>query len=80
MPNMTMKRLPSDLPRAKVLRAVRRLGFVFHREGSRHTIYEDPTDPTRLLAIPRHSRIKRDLLRGILSGLGVTEEEFMQRY
>jgi len=72
--------LPSDLPQAKVLAAVRRLGFAFDREGSRHTVYKDPADPKRLMSIPRHSRIKRPLLQGILAGAGVSEEEFMARY
>ena len=80
MTRKTPQRLPSDLPRARALRTVRRLGFVLDREGSRHTVYKDPTNPRRLMSIPRHSRIKRDLLRGILSGVGITEEEFMARY
>lgn len=63
-----------------MLRTLKRLGFVFEREGSRHTIYKDPADPDRLIAIPRHARVKRDLLRGVLSGVGITEEEFMERY
>jgi predicted RNA binding protein YcfA (HicA-like mRNA interferase family) len=71
------KRLPSDLPRQKVLGAVKHLGFVLEREGQRHSIYKAADNPNRLMSIPRHSRMKRQLLQGILSGAGVTEEEFM---
>ena len=74
------KQLPSDLPQQKVLSAVKRLGFVLDREGRKHSIYKDPSDPGRLMSIPRHSRVKRQLLQGILNGAGVTEEEFMARY
>jgi len=76
----TPKRLPSDLPQAKVLAAVRRLGFAFDREGSRHTVYKDPADPNRQIVLPRHSRIRKDLLHGILTGVGVSEEQFMAHY
>ena len=73
-------RLPSDLPRARVVRALNRLGFVLQREGGLHSIFRDPHDPSRLISLPRHSRIKRRLLRGILSGVGITESDFMSRY
>jgi predicted RNA binding protein YcfA (HicA-like mRNA interferase family) len=74
------KRLPSDLPRAKVLRALGRLGFALDREGGEHSIYKHADDPRRMMSIPRHARVKRQLLRGILSGAGVSEDEFMARY
>lgn len=74
------KRLPSDLPRTKVLAAVKRLGFVLDREGSRHSVYKDPTHASRLMVIPRHSQVKKRLLQGILAGAGVSEEDFMARY
>ena len=74
------RRLPSDLPTERVRRALERLGFAFHHEGSRHTIYRDPGDPTRFVSLPRHARVKRHLLRGILRGVGVSEAEFMERY
>ena len=76
----SLKRLPSDLPRAKVVSAIQRLGFVLAREGANHSIFKDPHDPNRLMSIPRHSRIKRGLLRSVLAGVGVSETEFMARY
>jgi predicted RNA binding protein YcfA (HicA-like mRNA interferase family) len=53
------RRLPSDLPRVRVVRAIERLGFAFDREGGDHTVYKDPSDPDRLLVVPRHARVKR---------------------
>jgi len=80
MPRKPSRRLPSDLPTERVRRAFERLGFAFDHEGSRHTIYRDPQDSQRFVSIPWHSRMKRDLLRGILRGVGVSEEAFMEQY
>jgi predicted RNA binding protein YcfA (HicA-like mRNA interferase family) len=74
------KRLPSDLPRAKVLAAVKRLGFALDREGGSHSVYKDPADQSRLMVIPRHSQVKKHLLQAILAGAGVSEEAFMAEY
>lgn len=74
------RRLPSDLPRAKAARALTRMGFHFIREGQKHSIYGDDRRDQRTVAIPRHARIKRDLLRGILGSVGISEEEFMEHY
>jgi hypothetical protein len=40
----------------------------------------DPARPEALMSLPRHARIKGLLLRGILLGAGVSEEEFMDVY
>lgn len=74
------KRLQSDLPRAKVLAAVKRLGFALDREGSKHSVYKDPADQSRQMVIPRHSQVKKHLLQAILAGAGVSEEAFMAEY
>jgi len=80
MPAKQPKRLPSDLPRPKVLRAIRRMGFHFVREGADHTVFGDVRNPELTMSIPRHARINRNLLRGILRRAGVTEDEFMEQY
>mgnify|MGYP000925291015 CR=1 FL=1 len=80
MPGKPPERLPSDLPRTKVINAFGRLGIHLLREGKEHSVYGDPTDPARSAALPRHSRINRVTLRRILRGLGVTEEQFMAYY
>lgn len=70
------KRLPSDLPRAKVLAAITRLGFILDREGGRHGVYKDPADLSRMMVIPRHTQIKKQLLQGILAGASVSGGRF----
>ena len=72
--------VPSDLPRARVCAALERLGFVLKREGAKHSVYAAPDRPDALLVLPRHSRIKRQLLRGILRQVDVSEAEFMAHY
>jgi predicted RNA binding protein YcfA (HicA-like mRNA interferase family) len=63
-----------------VLRAVKRLGFELGRDSGDHSVYKHIDDPDRFMVIPRHSRVKRHLLQSILSGAGVTEEQFMAAY
>ena len=74
------RRLPPDLPTGKVHNALKRLGFVLEREGSRHTIFADPEKPGRIISVPRHSRVKADLLRGQLKRIGISEKHFMEHY
>lgn len=80
MPGKRAERLPGDLPTAKVLKAFYRLGFVLHREGGEHTILHDPGNQARTVAIPRHTKVKAQLLRGILRGVGLSEAEFLKAY
>ena len=62
--------------------AEERLGYRAEEVIGQHAkvLYRDPDDRTRLLSIPRHTKVKRDLLRGELRGVGVSEEQFMERY
>jgi predicted RNA binding protein YcfA (HicA-like mRNA interferase family) len=80
MPGKRADRLPGDLPTSKVLRALQRLGFVVDHEGGKHTVLKDPTDASRVAVVPRHSRLKADLLRAILRGAGISEADFLARY
>lgn len=73
-------RLPPDLPTGKVHNALKRLGFVLAREGSRHTIFVDPGNRERIISIPRHSRVKANLLRGQLKRIGISEQQFLDNY
>lgn len=76
MPGKQAKRLPGDLPTRKVLQAFYRLGFVLLREGGSHSVFHDPNDQTRVAVIPRHTKVKQDLLRGV----GLSEADFLQHY
>ena len=72
--------MPSDLPRGRVHSALKRLGFAVAREKGPHTTYQDSARPERILQLPRHPKIKRRLLQGILKRTGVSEEDFMANY
>jgi len=72
-----MSRLANANVRSKVIRALRRAGFVEH-QGGKHTIMEHPDG--RYTTIPRHRRIKPLLLKKILKQCGLTEEEFLRLY
>jgi len=74
------RRLPPDLPTGKVHNALKRLGFVLKREGGKHSIFADPEKPERIIPVPRHSRVKGLLLRGLLKGVGISEQQFMEKY
>jgi hypothetical protein len=63
-----------------VLRAFYRLGFVLDHEGARPTVLRDPDNETRVAVIPRHCHVKQNLLRHILRGAGLSEEDFLSAY
>lgn len=67
-----MSQVPTDLSGDRVVRALKRAGFIIRRQG-RHT---SMTKGDTLVIIPRHSRIKRETLRGIIADSGLTVEEF----
>ncbi|MBU0606283.1 MAG: type II toxin-antitoxin system HicA family toxin [Armatimonadetes bacterium] len=63
-----------------MIHALGRLGVHLIRDTGKHAHYGYPGKHGLSAAIPRHARIKRNLLRDILGELGVTEEAFMERY
>jgi predicted RNA binding protein YcfA (HicA-like mRNA interferase family) len=71
--------IPNDLDRRRVIAALRRLGFTEMREGSRHTVLQDPMR-RRNVAIPRHSHVKRGTLIDSLRRAGIPPDEFMAVY
>ncbi len=72
-----MSRLGNANSRAKVIRALRRLGFT-QTQGARHTIMERADG--RYTTIPRHARINVLTLRSILKQCGLTEDQFLEQY
>ena len=74
------KRLPAELPRQRVLAALKRMGFYIAREGDRHTVLKHPDRTGAALALPRHSRISRKLLLRALTAFGFAEEDFSRHY
>ena len=72
-----MSRLANANVRSKVLRALRRCGFVEH-EGGRHTIMAHLDG--RYTTVPRHPRINPLTLKTILKQCEIGEEEFLRNY
>lgn len=70
-----MPNLANATDRRKVIRALRRAGFVDHA-GGKHTIMEHPDG--RYTTIPNHKRLKVGTLRAILKQCGMTPEEFLE--
>ncbi|MBI3554212.1 MAG: type II toxin-antitoxin system HicA family toxin [Elusimicrobia bacterium] len=69
-----MSRVPTDLAWGRIVRALKKAGFVVIREGKHTSMSKDD----RLVIIPRHPRIKRETLRGIIEDAGMTPEEFRE--
>ena len=71
-----MSKLPA-LRARDVVRVAQRLGFVLDRQRGSHAVYLHVTDRRRVV-IPMHAGIdlKPGTLRGIISDLGLTPEEF----
>ena len=74
-----MPKLPSIRPR-EVVRVAEAIGFVFDRQRGSHAVYYRASDQRRLV-IPMHGAkdLKPGTLRGLISDMGLTVEEFSGR-
>jgi predicted RNA binding protein YcfA (HicA-like mRNA interferase family) len=76
-----MPSFPVDAPRARVLRALGRLGFVLQREREHIVMVRHNDDGSRTpLTLPNHSRIKGSTLRTICTQARITRDEFLEAY
>jgi predicted RNA binding protein YcfA (HicA-like mRNA interferase family) len=70
-----------DAPKAKVLKALERLGFRLVREGNHIAMLRENADGSRTpLTIPNHRTIKGSTLRTILSQAGISRDDFLKKY
>ena len=71
-----MSKLPS-VPARDVVRVAQAIGFIFDRQRGSHAVYLRTSDHRRVV-IPMHGGkdLKPGTLRGIISSLGLTVEEF----
>jgi predicted RNA binding protein YcfA (HicA-like mRNA interferase family) len=76
-----MPKFPVDAPKAKVLKALERLGFRLVREGNHIAMLRENADGSRTpLTIPNHRTIKVSTLRTILSQAGISRDDFLKKY
>jgi predicted RNA binding protein YcfA (HicA-like mRNA interferase family) len=74
-----MAKLPSIRAR-EVARVAQSIGFVFDRQRSSHAVYYRASDGHRVV-IPMHGSkdLKPGTLRGIISDLGLSVDEFIAK-
>ncbi|MCQ3935587.1 MAG: type II toxin-antitoxin system HicA family toxin [Chloroflexi bacterium] len=76
-----MPKFPVDAPRAKVIKALERLGFKIVREGNHIAMLRENPDGTKTpLTMPNHRTIKSSTLRTILSQCGISRDDFLKYY
>ena len=76
-----MPKFPVDAPKAKVVSALRNLGFAMVNEREHVSVIRQNSDGTRTpLTMPNHRHIKGSTLRMICRQSGISREEFIQAY
>jgi predicted RNA binding protein YcfA (HicA-like mRNA interferase family) len=76
-----MLTFPVDVPKAKAIKPLERLGFRIVREGAHVAMVRENPDGTQTpLIIPNHSDIRGSTLRTICIQTGIARDEFLKAY
>ena len=76
-----MSKFPVDAPKRKVLKALKKLGFVMVREKEHISMIRENKDGTKTpLTMPNHDVIKASTLRTICTQSNISREEFLNVY
>ena len=74
-------KFPVDAPQARILRALKQLGFDLVRGGNHLALLREEADGTKTpLTLPGHRTIKGSTLRHILTQSSISREDFPRAY